>query len=43
MLLVLVAAMVYFALQRDSGVAVVLVAVVLIGAAGLSIFVSRKQ
>ena len=42
-LLVLVAAMAYFALQRDTGVTVVLVAAVLLAALAAAIVVSRKN
>ena len=42
-LLALVAAMAYFALQRDTGVTVVLVAAVLIAAVATAIVVSRKE
>ena len=42
-LLVLIAVAIYTAFERDTGVAVVVVAVVLLGAIALSIVVSRKQ
>ena len=42
-LLALVAAMVYFAMQRDTGITVILVAVVLLAAVAGAILVSRKE
>jgi len=42
-LLAVVAAMAYFAVQRDTGVTVVLVAAVLLAALAAAIVVSRKQ
>jgi hypothetical protein len=42
-LLVLVAAAIWAAVQRETGITVVLVAVILVGAVALSILVSRKQ
>jgi hypothetical protein len=42
-LLVLVAAAIWAAVQRETGITVVLVAVILVGAVALSIVVSRKQ
>jgi hypothetical protein len=42
-LAVLVAAAIWAAVERESGITVVLVAVILIGAVALSVVVSRKQ
>ena len=42
-LLALVAAAACSAIERDTGITVVLVAVILVGAVGLSILVSRTQ
>lgn len=42
-LAVLVAAAIWAAVERESGITVVLIAVILLGAVGLSVVVSRKQ